>query len=82
MSALQNQVGGDHYKNRRIQPVEYIHANGLSFIEGSVVKYITRWREKGGMQDLAKVKHYIDLLIELEEKAASAPSSVAAHQYE
>ena len=45
----------------------YIHANKLSFIEGSIVKYITRWRDKGGVQDLEKIKHYVDLLIELED---------------
>lgn len=67
-SALSAQVGGDHYKDRGIQPIEYIHSNGLNFIEGSVVKYITRWREKGGVEDLNKIKHYIDLLIELESK--------------
>lgn len=64
--ALQRQEGGDHYKGRAIQPIEYIHANGLGFIEGSIVKYITRWRDKGGQGDLLKIKHYVDLLIELE----------------
>lgn len=64
--ALQEQVGGDHYCGRSIQPVEYIYANKLDFIQGCVVKYITRFREKGGKEDLLKIKHYIDLLIELE----------------
>jgi hypothetical protein len=68
-SALDVQVGGGHYKNRKFQPIEYIHANGLSFIEGSIVKYISRWRDKNGIQDLEKIKHYVDLLIELEKKA-------------
>lgn len=67
-SALDRQEGGQHYKDRAIQPVEYIHANGLGFIEGSIVKYITRWRDKGGRGDLEKIKHYVDLLIELEGK--------------
>lgn len=66
--ALRVQVGGSHYKDCKIQPIEYIHGNGLDFIEGSVVKYITRWRSKGGIDDLKKIKHYIDLLIELEAK--------------
>lgn len=65
-SPLDVQVAGDHYKKLKIQPVEYIHANGLGFCEGSVVKYITRWRDKGGIKDLEKAKHFIDLLIELE----------------
>jgi hypothetical protein len=65
--ALNVQVGGDHYKKHKIQPIEYIHANNLPFIEGNIVKYITRWREKNGIKDLEKVKHYVDLLIQLEK---------------
>jgi hypothetical protein len=65
--ALDVQVGGDHYKKHKIQPIEYIHANNLPFIEGNIVKYITRWREKNGIKDLEKVKHYVDLLIQLEK---------------
>lgn len=64
--ALKTQVGGGHYKGLAIQPIEYIHANKMGYCEANVVKYITRWRDKGGKQDLEKVKHYIDLLIELE----------------
>ena len=59
------QVGGNHYQ-LPIQPIEYIHKNGLGFIEGNVIKYITRYRNKNGKQDLLKAKHYIDLLIQLE----------------
>ena len=65
-SALDHQEGGNHYKKLKIQPVEYIHANGLGFCEGSVIKYITRWRDKGGVHDLKKARHFIDLLIEME----------------
>jgi hypothetical protein len=68
MSALDVQVAGSHYKNKAIQPVEYIHANGLNYCEGAIVKYITRWRDKNGFEDLEKIKHYVDLLIELERK--------------
>lgn len=67
ISPLKIQVAGDHYKNFKIQPIEYIHANALGFCEGSVVKYVTRWRTKGGLTDLKKARHFIDLLIELEE---------------
>jgi hypothetical protein len=67
IGALDVQVGGDHYKKHKIQPIEYIHANNLPFIEGNIVKYITRWREKNGIKDLEKVKHYVDLLIQLEK---------------
>lgn len=68
MSALEVQVAGDHYKKQAIQPVQYIHANGIGFFEGNVIKYVTRWRDKGGIADLEKAKHYIELLIELETK--------------
>jgi hypothetical protein len=67
-SALDIQVAGDHYKSLTIQPVEFIHANGIGYFEGNVIKYVTRWRNKNGIKDLEKAKHYIDLLIELESK--------------
>lgn len=66
MTPLDKQVGGDHYKDLTIQPVEYIHANNIPFIEGSVIKYVTRWRNKNGIADLEKAKHFIELLILLE----------------
>jgi hypothetical protein len=66
-SALDTQVAGDHYRKLKIQPVEYIHANGIPFIEGCIIKYATRWRDKGGRKDLEKIKHFVDLLIELEK---------------
>lgn len=71
MSALTVQEGGHHYKDLKIQPVEYIHANGIEFIEGNVIKYVTRWRNKGGIEDLRKARHFLDLLIELETKRDS-----------
>jgi len=58
------QVGGNHYREMKIQPIEYITKNGLNYAEGNVVKYVSRWRKKGGIEDLRKAKHYIDLLIE------------------
>jgi hypothetical protein len=67
MSALDTQIGGSHYKNFAIEPIEFIHKNGIGFCEGNAIKYLVRWREKGGKQDLLKAKHYIDLLLELEE---------------
>lgn len=66
MGALDKQVAGGHYKSLKIQPIQYIHANGIPFAEGSVIKYVTRWREKGGIADLEKAKHFLELLIELE----------------
>ena len=63
---LGEQVGGSHYKDMAIQPVEYIHANGLPFIEGAIVKYASRHREKGGAQDVRKIIHFARLLLKLE----------------
>ncbi len=57
------QVGGSHYKDMKIQPVEFILANELGFCEGNVIKYICRYKQKGGVQDLKKVVHYAELLI-------------------
>ena len=64
----ETQIGGNHYSDMTIQPIEFIHKNGLSFIQGNVIKYVCRYKDKGGIQDLNKAKHYIDLLIEFEEK--------------
>ncbi len=66
-NSLQVQIKGSHYKNFKIQPIEFIHGNNIPFIEGNIIKYICRWRDKGGKDDLLKVKHYIDLLIDLEK---------------
>jgi len=66
--ALSRQEGGGHYKNLAIQPVEFIHANDLSFLEGCVIKRICRWRSKNGIEDLRKAIHEIELMIELEER--------------
>jgi len=63
---LSEQIGGDHYRQGSIQPIEYIHANDMDFFSGNVVKYITRWKYKNGLEDLNKAKHYIELLIEQE----------------
>jgi len=65
-SALDVQIGGNHYKDLKIQPTEYITANKLSWCEGNIVKYITRHSAKGGKQDVQKVIHYAQLLLDLE----------------
>lgn len=66
VTALNQQEGGSHYRDMKIQPIEYIHANGLGFCEGNVVKYVSRHRQKNGKQDLLKARHFIDLLIEMD----------------
>jgi len=59
--SLGKQVGGDHYKDCNIQPLEYGYANSLSICEHAVVKYITRHKKKGQIEDLRKAKHYVEL---------------------
>ena len=58
------QVGGNHYKDMKIQPSEFINENKLQFAEGNAIKYICRHGSKGQKQDLEKAKHYIDMIIE------------------
>jgi hypothetical protein len=66
VSAKDYQIGGAHYKDKGIQPIEYIMANSLDFCEGNVIKYVSRWRQKNGLDDLLKAKHYLEFLIERE----------------
>jgi hypothetical protein len=68
MSPFDMQVGGDHYTRCSIQPWEIIERNGLDFWEGNVVKYLLRYPQKNGLQDLLKAKHYLEYLISREEK--------------
>lgn len=66
-TALNRQEGGNHYKAMKIQPFEYIHANGIGFAEGCVIKYVSRWKSKNGIEDLKKAIHFLELLIEAEQ---------------
>jgi hypothetical protein len=66
-SANAKQVSGKHYKEKIIQPWDYIYANNLGYFEGNCVKYVSRWRDKGGIADLQKAIHYLEKLIELEK---------------
>jgi hypothetical protein len=67
LSSLDEQIGGGHYKDFKIQPVEFCHVNGIPYIESTAIKYLCRWRLKGGIQDLEKAKHFIEMLIEMEK---------------
>lgn len=60
---LDVQVGGNHYKDMEIQPIDFILKNKLGYCEANVVKYISRWKDKNGVEDLKKAKHYIEILI-------------------
>lgn len=64
--SLKKQVGGDHYKKLKIQPIEYALANNLGICEHAVVKYVSRWKDKNGVEDLRKAIHYIEMLIQRE----------------
>lgn len=72
---LDVQIGGDHYKSMAIQPMEYSMANKLDACQHTIIKYVTRFREKGGIQDLEKAKHCIDLLIHFDLQAAALPAA-------
>ena len=63
--ANEQQVGGAHYAIKAIQPWDYIVANNLGYLEGNVVKYVSRWKDKGGIEDLKKAQHYLQKLIEV-----------------
>lgn len=67
-TANDRQEGGDHYKNKKIQPWDYIIANEIPFLEGNIIKYITRHPVKNGLQDILKAKHYLDKLIEVHKE--------------
>ena len=71
--ANERQVGGDHYRRQAIQPWDYIVANGLGFLEGNIVKYVSRYKAKGGIDDLHKARHYLDKLIEVVANEPKSP---------
>jgi hypothetical protein len=64
MKSLKKQIGGNHYKKYKIQPIEFILKNNIGFCEANIIKYVLRFKEKGGVQDLFKAQHYIELLID------------------
>jgi len=65
LRGILRQEGGSHYETP-IQPIQYIHANDLGFIEGNIIKYATRHKNKNGAEDIKKIIHYCELLLELE----------------
>ena len=65
LDALRKQEGGNHYKDMKIQPVEFITANNLGFLEGNVVKYICRHHAKNGAEDIKKAIHYCEMLLQV-----------------
>ena len=67
-SPKSTQVGGDHYSKMKIQPIDFITANELGYMEGNIIKYVCRYKSKNGVEDLKKAQHYLQMLIEQEEK--------------
>jgi hypothetical protein len=66
LNPYDRQVDGDHYQKLAIQPMQYSMLNNLDACQHTVIKYVTRFRDKGGIKDLEKAKHCIDMLIEFE----------------
>ena len=77
-TANERQVGGNHY-GKPIQHWDYVVAQGLGYFEGQVTKYVSRWRDKNGLEDLKKARHFLDKLIE-EVEAGRISSSVSLEQ--
>jgi hypothetical protein len=79
VKANDQQIGGTHYLGVPVQTWDFIAANGLGYFEGNIVKYITRWREKGGLADLLKASHYLQKLIELHpDRQEGSPGATEA----
>lgn len=76
-SATKHQEGGDHYKHYPIQLIEFVHHNRIPYAEGSIIYYVCRWRDKGGIADLRKARHTLDLMISAEENGAEYRERVA-----
>jgi hypothetical protein len=76
MSANDTQISGNHYKGKPLQVWDFVAANNLGYFEGNIVKYVSRWKDKGGVDDLRKAKHYIEKLIELETQVKDESKTI------
>lgn len=81
MNANDRQVDGTHYMGGGIQPWDYIESHNMPYLEGCVVKYITRWRDKGGITDLRKAIHALEKRIEIEQSAEREYVALGAGPY-
>ena len=88
MTATDQQVGGKHYREMAIQPIEFILANNMGFAEGSVIEYVSRWRQKGGLEDLKKALHFLEFITESRNQIADMrhgfrvlKPTITAHKY-
>ena len=87
MTANEEQVGGRHYIEKPIQPWDYIIANKMGYLEGNIIKYVSRYKDKNGLEDLIKAAHYLDKLIEVTRsenervsKAANSTVTIAGKE--
>jgi hypothetical protein len=78
---LDIQIGGDHYRKYKIQPIEYCQGNELNCCESNIVKYATRHRDKGGRVDVEKIIHYAQIILEMEYTDTDEPSEVPPNPY-
>lgn len=72
MAANDRQVGGNHYSSKPMQVWDFILANDIGFMEGNIIKYVARWKDKGGLDDLLKAQHYLEKLIEVNSAKSDA----------
>lgn len=76
MTANDQQVGGRHYIDKPFQPWDFIVGNKLGYLEGNIIKYVSRYKEKNGIEDLIKASHYLDKLIEVTRNEQKRVSEV------
>lgn len=74
MSANDKQVGGDHYKGKKVQHWDFVYMHNLDYFQGQITKYVVRWRDKGGLEDLHKAQHYLEKYLELLSLDANIPA--------
>ena len=77
MGANEEQVGGRHYIEKAIQPWDYIIANNMGYLEGNIIKYVSRYQDKNGIEDLIKASHYLDKLIEVKRNESKRISEAS-----
>ena len=76
---MKSGISNKHYKELAIQPTEYIYKNNIPFCEGNVIKYVSRWRDKGGVEDLKKAISYIEYLIEQDERDRTSNHPIVSY---
>lgn len=81
MGFREKQEGGNHYKNAKIQPIDFIVENNIPFREGNVIKYVARHASKNGAEDIKKAIHYLEMILETEYQKAEEPIKYSGISY-